>query len=69
MGSLIKEPVEGDVNADGAFNVADAVMLQKWLFAIPDATLVDWKAADMCEDNRIDVFDLCLLKRKLLKHI
>ena len=44
-------------------------MHQKWLLAIPDAMLVDWKAADMCEDNRIDVFDLCLLKRKLPKHI
>lgn len=67
--SLIDTPVEGDVNADGTFNVADVVMLQKWLLAVPDTKLADWKTADMCEDNRIDVFDLCLMKRKLLKHI
>lgn len=67
--NLIDEPIVGNVNADETFNVADVVMLQKWLLAIPNVTLVDWKAADMCEDNRIAVFDLCLLKRKLLKHI
>ena len=64
--SLIDPPVEGDVNADGTFSVADVVMLQKWLLAIPDVTLADWKAADMCGDNRIDVFDLCIMKRELV---
>lgn len=62
-----KNKVVGDVNADGTFNVADVVMLQKWLICTPNATLTDWQAADMCEDNRIDVFDLCLMKRELLK--
>lgn len=64
-----KNKVVGDVNADGTFNVADVVMLQKWLLAIPDVTLADWKAADFCEDNRLDVFDLCLMKRKLLSEL
>ena len=59
-------PVKGDVNADGIFNVSDVVALQKWLLAVPDATLADWKAADLCEDERLDVFDLCLMKRELL---
>ena len=58
--------VLGDVNADGKFNVADVVALQKWLLAVPDIKLTNWKAADLCEDNRLDVFDLCLMKRKLL---
>lgn len=59
--------IRGDVNADGKFNVADVVTLQKWLICVPDVTLADWKAGDLCEDNRLDVFDLCLMKRELLK--
>ena len=67
---FILEPVkeiEGDVNADGALSVTDAVLLKKWLLAVPDAKLTDWKAADLCEDNIINVLDLHLLKRMLLE--
>ena len=55
--------VRGDVNADGKFDVADLVLLQKWLLAVPDTHLEDWKAADFCDDDRLDVFDLCLMKQ------
>ena len=64
---LVTETPDGDVNADGAFNVADAVALQKWLLGVPDTKLADWKAGNFCNDNRLDVFDLCLMKRELLK--
>lgn len=57
--------IRGDVNADGSFTAADAVAVQKWLLAVPGAALADWRAGDLCENNRIDVFDLCLLKREL----
>lgn len=57
----------GDVNADGEFNIADAVILQKWILAMPDISLLDWKSGDLCEDNRLDVFDLCLMKRMLVE--
>ena len=56
--------IEGDVNAD---SVIDAILLQKWLLAVPDAALTDWKAADLCEDNIINEIDLHLLKRMLLE--
>ena len=56
----------GDVNDDGAFNVSDVVLLQKWLLAVPDTHLENWRAANFCEDERLDVFDLCLMKRELL---
>ena len=56
----------GDVNGDGELNISDVVLLQKWILAVPDTHLADWKAADLCEDNRLDVFDLCLMKRELL---
>jgi len=62
-----KKSVRGDVNADGDFTVADVVALQKWLLAVPDVKLADWKAGNLCEDDRLDVFDLCFMKRELLK--
>jgi hypothetical protein len=40
---------------------------QKWLLGAADVTLNDWKTADLCKDDRLDVFDLCLIKRKLVK--
>ncbi len=57
--------VIGDVNKDGSFSVADAVMLQKWLLNVPDATLTDWKSADLCADGIIDVFDFCKMRELL----
>jgi len=59
------DDVIGDVNADGAFNVADVVMMQKWLLCA--GGLTDWQAGDLCRDDRIDVFDLCLMKRLLIE--
>lgn len=59
--------IKGDINSDGKFNVADVVLLQKWLLAVPDVKLADWEAADLCEDGRLDVFDLCLMKRALIQ--
>lgn len=56
----------GDCNDDGTFNIADVVLLQKWLLAVPNVTIPDWRAADLCEDGRLDVFDLCMMKRLLL---
>lgn len=58
--------IKGDVNADGVFDIADVVLLQKWLLAVPDTHLENWQAADFCKDNRLDVFDLCLIKREML---
>ncbi len=57
----------GDCNNDGYFNIEDVILLQKWLLAVPNTHLADWQAADLCKDNRLDVFDLCLMKRELLK--
>lgn len=62
---LPAEP-DGDCNADGIFDIADVVLLQKWLLAVPNTHLPNWQAADMCEDDRLDVFDLCVMKRKLI---
>ena len=58
--------VRGDINANGEFSVADLVVLQKWLLGVPDTQLPDWKAGDLCEDGRLDTFDLCLMRSELL---
>lgn len=57
----------GDVNADGKFNVADIILLQKWLLSVPNVTLPDWQAADLCKDNKIDVFDLIEMRKLIVK--
>ena len=57
----------GDVNGDGVFNTADAVLLQKWLLAVPDTQLADRNAADFSNDNKLNAADLSLMKQALLK--
>lgn len=60
------EPVAGDVNADGVFNISDVVALQKWLLAVPDVELADWKTGDLYQDDVLNVIDLCFMKQKLI---
>ena len=56
--------VRGDVNADGKFDVADAVMMKKWFLGSGDMT--DRNAGDLNQDNVINVLDLCLMKNMLI---
>lgn len=58
------EDVKGDVNADGNFNIADLVMMQKYL--LRKGSLVNWKAGDLSEDKIIDSFDLALMRKLLI---
>lgn len=62
-------PPDGDVNGDGSLSVADVVSLQKWLLNAPDAELHNWRAADLCEDGKLDVFDLTLMKKALVEQM
>lgn len=63
-----QQRTRGDVNADGEFNITDIVVMKKWLLTALDVSLDDWKAGDLCEDNKINVFDLCLMKCLLLNN-
>lgn len=56
--------IKGDANMDGKVNIADVVMLQKWILGAGDLTC--WQNVDLCQNNQIDVFDLVMLKRMLL---
>ena len=67
--SDIKFPsqITGDINSDGTFNISDVVLLQKWLINVPDTELTDWKAGDLYDDEILNAFDLCLMKRELIE--
>lgn len=58
--------VQGDVNNDGSFNISDLVAMQKWLLAADDAELTNWRQGDLCHDEKIDVFDLCMMRQSLI---
>ena len=58
--------IQGDVNDDGQYDLSDFVLFQKWLLGSSTARLDNWEAADLCKDNRLDVFDLCLMRRRLI---
>ena len=45
--------------------IADVVTMQKWL--LNDGTaLTNWKNADLNKNNRLDTFDLVLMKQLLV---
>ncbi|MCQ2459957.1 MAG: dockerin type I repeat-containing protein, partial [Ruminococcus sp.] len=60
------QTIKGDVNSDGVFNIADLVALQKWILADSDTELKDWKIADLNNDDKLDVFDIVIMRRCLL---
>ena len=57
--------VRGDVNGDGACDLADAVALQKYLIT-DSKTLKSADAADLNGDGKLNGKDLTLLKRIIL---
>ncbi|MBQ8927759.1 MAG: hypothetical protein IJ055_05755 [Oscillospiraceae bacterium] len=55
----------GDVDASGVFDLTDLVLTQKWLVRVTDTPLADWKAGDLYEDDRLDIYDLVRMKQLL----
>ena len=55
-----------DNNNTKEFNKSNVVLLQKWLLAIPNAHMENWKAADLYNNNSLDIFDICLMKHKII---
>lgn len=56
--------ITGDVNDDKILNIADIVMLQKWL--VNAVEIKDLSVADINNDGKINIFDAVLLKRQIL---
>jgi hypothetical protein len=58
--------VEGDVNADGLFSVSDLVCLSEFL--LNGKQIPNGKAADLINDNHIDVFDMIKMREKIISY-
>ncbi|MGN0614579.1 MAG: glycosyl hydrolase family 8 [Porcipelethomonas sp.] len=58
------EDVYGDVNSDGVFDLSDIIALQKWL--VKSDSSIDEDKADVNQDNTINIYDSCQLKRSIL---
>lgn len=57
----------GDCNLDGKTGISDVVMLKKWLMG--SGELKCWQNADLNNDNKVDVFDLVLMKQSILEKL
>ena len=58
--------LEGDSNDDGEFGVADVIKLQRCLLNADSMNEREATASDLVDDNRINVFDLVISRRKLI---
>jgi len=58
--------VRGDVDQNGVFELADFLLVRKWLLADRNTVLADWQAGDLDGNGRLNASDLTLLKRLLL---
>ena len=58
--------VRGDVDKNGKLEIADLVLMQKWLAAQPNTVLADWQAGDMDGSGILNAVDLTLMKRELM---
>ena len=65
----IKIEAYGDVNGDGGFTVADLVRFEKMLLTGEGNEYDHWYDADFCVDGKLDVFDLCIMRKKLIERI
>ena len=63
----VAKAASGDVNGDGYLNIADIVLIQRWLFGNNDVYIRNWKAADFCKDGKIDIFDFCRMRKEVIK--
>ena len=58
--------VRGDVNSDGAFNVADLIVMQKWISGSKETVISNWENGDLCTDGVLDIFDVVSMRKELL---
>lgn len=59
----------GDSNGDGKFTVADVVTMQSYIMGKKTAKLADWKNVDYYEDEKIDVFDLIVMRENYIENM
>ncbi len=61
----LPQEMQGDVNEDGIFDIADIVSMQKFLLGAGTLNAPD--RAEFCKDGVLDIYDLGLMKNSLLK--
>ena len=59
--------LKGDLNFDNLLNVADLVALQKYLLNNNDFNKSLFYYADMNDDEKVNAFDLILLRQAVAK--
>ena len=57
--------ISGDMNFDNKINIADAVLLQKYILGTANFTTTQYSSADMNCDGSVDIFDMVLLRQEL----
>lgn len=67
ISDVLSAGIKGDVNLDGAVNIADLVLLQKYLLRTGTLTAEQGFNGDMDGDNTLDIFDNVLLRRELIR--
>lgn len=60
---------KGDINNDGKIDIADLVLLQKYLLKVEAFSYSQFVAADMDSDNNVDSFDNVLLRKVILNNL
>lgn len=55
-------PIIGDINGDGKTEIADIILLKKYLINEDSFTSSQSLAADLNKDNKINIFDFIILK-------
>lgn len=61
-----KSEVYGDINLDSTLNIADAVLMQKYLLNCKSFSKYQWETADLDSNGSVDVFDMVRLRRTLI---
>ena len=56
----------GDINDDGSVSSADLVLLNKYLLGAELFTAEQYAAADVCDDDHVDIFDMIALRKLLI---
>lgn len=69
ISDVLSAGIKGDINLDGAVNIADLVLLQKYLLRTGTLTAEQGFNGDMDGDNILDIFDNVLLRRELVRLI
>lgn len=61
--------IKGDINFDGRINIADAVLLQRYILGTTRLDRMPYHRADMDRDGVVDVFDMVLMRKKIINTI